>query len=76
MRTATRTVSQLTVPQLEALIEQAVERKMLELFGDPDAGLELKPSVKAKLRRSVAAVKRGERGIPVIDHRRQIYEQH
>ena len=58
-----KTVSQLTVPQLETLIEKVIERKLLELFGDPDTGLELKPNVKAKLRRSMAAVKHGERGI-------------
>lgn len=57
-----KTIAQLTVPQLEALIESAVERKMLELFGDPDKGLEFRPGVKAKLRRSMAAVKHGERG--------------
>ncbi len=60
-----QTVAQLTVPQFETLVERIVERKIFELFGDPDAGLELKPSVKAKLRRSMAAVKRGERGIPI-----------
>ncbi len=59
-----KTISQLTVPQLEALIESAVERKLLEMFGDPDKGLELKPSIKTKLRRSIAATKRGERGKP------------
>ncbi len=59
-----KTVSQLTLPQLRALIENTVERKIVELFGDPDEGLELKPQVKARLRRSLAAVKRGERGIP------------
>jgi hypothetical protein len=58
-----KTIGQLTVPQFEALVERAVERKMMELFGDPDKGLVLKPSIKAKLRRSMAAVKRGERGI-------------
>ncbi|MDE3090027.1 MAG: hypothetical protein KGJ80_11655 [Chloroflexota bacterium] len=59
-----KTVDKLTIPQFEALIESAVERKLLELFGDPDEGLELKPSVKAKLRRSLAAIQRGERGLP------------
>ena len=59
-----KTVAQLTVPQLEALIEDVIERKLIELLGDPDQGVEIKPSVKAKLRRSLAAVKSGERGIP------------
>lgn len=59
-----QTIDKLTIPQFETLIEGVVERKILELFADPDQGLELKPSVKAKLRRSMAAVRRGERGIP------------
>ena len=59
-----KTVAQLTIPQLEALVEDVIERKLIELLGDPDQGLELKPSVKARLRRSLSAVKRGERGVP------------
>ncbi|MBI5302752.1 MAG: hypothetical protein HY868_11485 [Chloroflexi bacterium] len=59
-----QTINKLTVSQLETLIERVIERKMLELFADPDRGLELKPSVKAKLRRSIAATRRGTRGIP------------
>ncbi|MBM4046787.1 MAG: hypothetical protein FJ279_16900 [Planctomycetes bacterium] len=52
------------MPQLEAMVERIVERKMLELLSDPDEGLELKPHIKARLRRSLAAMRRGERGIP------------
>ena len=37
----------LTVDDLEHLIEQ----KVLELLGDPDAGLELKPEFKEELNR-------------------------
>jgi hypothetical protein len=59
-----KTVSQLTISQLETLIENAVERKLVEMLGDPDRDLELTPAAKNKLRRSVAAVQRGERGIP------------
>ncbi len=58
-----RKVNDLTVRQLQALVESAVERKLVEMLGDPDAGLVLKLTVKARLRRSLAAVGRGERGI-------------
>jgi hypothetical protein len=58
-----KTANQLTIPQFEALIERVVERKLLELFGDPDRGLVLRTSVKTKLRRSYSAVQHGERGI-------------
>ncbi len=59
-----QTIDKLTVPQFETLIERVIERKILELFVDSDAGLELTPSVKARLRRSMAAVRRGEHGVP------------
>ena len=59
-----KTVNQLTIPELEALIESVIERKLTELLGDPDQGLELKPKIKDRLRRSLAATERGERGIP------------
>ena len=62
-----KTISQLTISQLEALIENAVERKLIEMLGDPDKGLELKPAVKTRLRRSMAAVKHGERGLATKD---------
>ena len=68
----TKTVDQLTLPQLETLIESLIERKMIELLGDPDAGLELRPSIKARLRRSLAAVERGERGIPAQQVAREL----
>jgi hypothetical protein len=59
-----QTIGKMTVPQFERLIERVIERKIYELFPDPDQGLELRPSVKTKLRRSMAAVRRGERGVP------------
>ncbi|HWP93950.1 MAG TPA: hypothetical protein VNN20_17335 [Thermodesulfobacteriota bacterium] len=59
-----KTVGQLTVLQLKALIEDVIERKLIELLGDPDQRLELKPEVKGRLRRTITAVKQGERGIP------------
>ncbi len=59
-----QTTTPLTLPRLEALVESIVERKLVELLGDPDQGLELKPRVKAKLRRSLESLQRGERGIP------------
>lgn len=62
-----KTVSQLTVTQLETLIETTVERKLIEMFGDLDSGLEIKPAMRTRLRRSLLAAKRGERGIPAKD---------
>lgn len=58
-------VTQLTIEQLKALIEDTVETKLQELMGDPDAGLELREEVKERLRRSLAAEKRGQKHIPM-----------
>ena len=58
-------VKELSVEQLKALIQEAVEEKLQEVLGDPDQGLELKEDIKERLRRSLAAVESGNEGIPV-----------
>ncbi len=62
-----RKIDGLTACQFDAPVESAVERKLIELLGDRDAGSVLKPTVKARLRRSVSAVRRGEPGIHAMD---------
>ncbi|MBI1742551.1 hypothetical protein HYR54_05720 [Candidatus Acetothermia bacterium] len=57
-------VKDLTVDELRLLIEQMVEHKLVELFGDPDEGLELREEVKARLRRSTSRECKGVQGIP------------
>jgi len=58
-------VKELSVEQLIALIQEAVEEKLQEILGDPDQGLELKEDIKERLKQSLSAVERGERGIPI-----------
>ena len=41
----------MTTAQREKEIENIVERKLLEFLGDPDAGLELRPSFVRELKR-------------------------
>ena len=60
-------ISEMTKDELRDLIESSVEHKLLELFDDPDWGLELKKEVREKLRRSFAAEECGERGITAED---------
>ncbi len=36
-------VAELTVDEFKQIIEEAVERKLSEMLGNPDAGLELRP---------------------------------
>jgi len=58
------TVIELTVDELKQIIEEAVEQKLSEMLGDPDEGLQLREEIKARLRRSLEAERRGTRGIP------------
>lgn len=56
------TVAQMTRDELREMIEATVERKLLELLGDPDEGLPIRKAVRARLLRQKRAVARGERG--------------
>ena len=64
-------VKELTVEQFKSLIEEAIEEKLEELIGDPDIGLELREEIKERLRSSLAARQRGEKGIPIEEVARQ-----
>jgi hypothetical protein len=56
---------------LEALIEHVVDQRLVELFGDPDEGLELRPELIERLREQQTRVAAGELGIPMAEvHRR------
>lgn len=57
-------VAELAVDEFKRLLEETVEQELLEMFGDPDEGLELREGIKARLRRSLEAQRRGTRGIP------------
>lgn len=55
-------VSQMTTEELTVMIETIIERKFNELFGDPDADLELQDWVIERLRKQRKNVEAGERG--------------
>lgn len=57
-----RTVAEMTGEELRELVEAAVEQKIVELLGDPDAGLVLRENVRRRLLRQKRAVAKGERG--------------
>jgi hypothetical protein len=48
-------VADLSVDELRDLIKEAVTQTILEIFGDPDEGLELREEVKERLHRSLVA---------------------
>ncbi len=63
----TTTVAQMTKDELVEIVETIVEKKLLELLGDPDEGLPLRKSVRDRLLRQKQAVAAGERGEPFVD---------
>ena len=52
---------------LEAVVESTVEKKLLEILGDPDEGLELREAVRDRLIRQRKAVINGQYGQPLED---------
>jgi hypothetical protein len=52
-------VADLTVDELRNLIKEVVTQTILEMFGDPDEGLELRDEIQERLRRSLAAAPAG-----------------
>ncbi len=56
------TVAQMTKKELREMIEAIIEQKLLEMFWDPDDGLELQEVVYNRLLEQKKAVAAGERG--------------
>lgn len=56
-------VKDLSKEELKALIREAVEEVLVELFGDPDKDLELRPEVRERLKHSLARIQGGEEGV-------------
>jgi hypothetical protein len=57
-------VADLTIDEFKDLVREVVTQTIVELFGDPDEGLELREDMKANLQRSLAAVQAGGETIP------------
>lgn len=51
-------VSHLTVEQLKDLVRGLVDDRLRELLGDPDLGLQLGESLRARLKASLASTQR------------------
>jgi hypothetical protein len=56
------TVAKMTKHELKEIIESTVEKKLIELLGDPDQGLVLRKALKERLSRQQKFVAAGERG--------------
>ncbi len=57
-----KTIAEMTAPELREIVGKLIEEKLIELFGDPDQGLELQDSLRERLLRQKAKVAAGERG--------------
>jgi hypothetical protein len=55
-------VAEMTAEELREVVGSAVEKKIAELLGDPDAGLEIRENVRKRLLRQKRAVAKGDRG--------------
>jgi hypothetical protein len=56
------TIAHMTKKEFKEMIEATVERKLLELLGDPDEGMEIRKTVLDRLVRQKKAIAGGERG--------------
>jgi len=45
-------IQDLSIEELKAFIDETVDKRLEERFGDPDVGLEVKPEVIEKIRKS------------------------
>ena len=55
-------VAGMTKGKLKEIIESTVERKLLEMLGDPDEGREIRKSLRDRLVRQRKSVAAGQRG--------------
>ena len=53
---------QITKDELRRLIDEVLEEKLIELFGDPDEGLEINETLKKRLLKQKEMTAKGERG--------------
>ena len=65
-------LSHLTAEDLKQIVEEAVEKKLYEFVQDPDHGLKLRPEVRKRLRRTLAAEQRTNKGIPASQVARKL----
>jgi len=65
-------VAQMTKDELREIIEATIERKLIELLGDPDQGLSIRKLARDRLSRQKQAVAAGERGEPFKDAVRRL----
>jgi len=69
---AMSTVSELSIDELKALIEEVVEEKLREMLEDPDEGLMLRPEIEKRLIDSLNEPKESRRTVSAQEVARQL----
>jgi hypothetical protein len=67
-----RTVAEMTPEELKEMLGDLIEAKLTEVLGDPDAGLDLRETVRERLESQRSAVASGERGESFDDVARRL----
>jgi hypothetical protein len=61
-------IQNMSVEELKVLIDEAVDKRLEERFGDPDIGLEVKPEIIEKIR----GIRRNKKYSPAEDVARRL----
>lgn len=67
-----KTVAEMTTRELRDMVGNLIEEKLIEMFGDPDQGLELQDSLRERLLRQKRETAAGERGEDFNDVARRL----
>jgi hypothetical protein len=62
-----KTLADMTADELRTIIEETIEGKLVELFGDPDEGMEVQSPMRERLLHQREAVVAGDRGEALED---------
>jgi hypothetical protein len=57
-------IGEMELDELRQWIEAIVEQKLLEMLGDPDEGLTLRPEIAERVRRTLVEIARGQTFMP------------
>ncbi|MCL4805863.1 MAG: hypothetical protein KJ046_16310 [Anaerolineae bacterium] len=71
----TETIGQMSPSELSEMIENIVEKKLLELLKDPDTEFELNEGVVERLLQQRELVGEGDRGLSLEAVRRQLLDE-
>ena len=69
---AASTVARMTKKEFTGILSNIVEQKLVELYGDPDEGLNIKDQLRKRLIRQKKSTLKGNRGVDLSTALKQI----